>query len=165
MTAAATSVATLPVIRALLDEARRKNYQSGVLGIHAKPEWAGAESFEHQGTTVKVVPCVSALAVREALRERGEGRWIVVLTDRDDADLGAGIRSHLVWHRLRTPDPWSAVQARFAANGLDPALTTVAGHRDLAIGLLACTPMDGGWPPAPGGVLTRDHALGSVGRR
>lgn len=165
MTAAATSVATLPVIRALLDEARRKNYQSGVLGIHAKPEWAGAESFEHQGTTVKVVPCVSALAVHEALRERGDDRWLVVLTDRDDADLGAGIRSHLVWHRLRTPDPWSAVQARFAANGLDPALTTVAGHRDLAIGLLASTPMDGGWPPAPGGVLTRDHALGSVGRR
>lgn len=164
MTAVATSVATLPVVRALLDEARRKNYHSGVLGIHAKPEWLGAESFEHQGTTVKVMPCVSALAVREALRERSEDRWIVVLTDRDDADLGAGIRSHLVWHRLRTPDPWSAVQARFAANGLDPALTTVAGHRDLAIGLLACTPTDGGWPPAPGGVLTRDHALGSVGR-
>jgi hypothetical protein len=156
------SVATLPVVRALLDEARHKKYFAGTLGIRARPEWQGADQFEHHGVPVTVVTCVSSLAVREALRQRGEDRWLVILTDRDDADLGAGVRSHLVWHRLRTPDPWNAVLTRFAANGIDPGLTTGAAHRDLATGLLACTPADGGWPPAPGGVLTRDHAFGSV---
>ncbi len=58
---------------------------------------------------------------------------------------------HLIGHRLRTPDPWAAVRHRFAATGLDPALTSTPGHRDVAIGLLAAAPPDG-WPPAPAGV-------------
>lgn len=165
MSSSNAGVATLPVVRALLDEARRKHFFAGALGIHARPEWTGSTSFDFEGVPVIVMPCVSTLAVREALRARDHGGWLVILTDRDDADLGAGVRSHLVWHRLRTPDPWNAVQGRFSATGLDPALTSAPGHRDLAVGLLACIPADGGWPPAPGGVLTRDHALGSVAHR
>ena len=84
-----------------------------------------------------------------------------MLTDRPDDDLGAGVLSHLVWHRLRTPDPWDAVRLRFAATGVEPALTAAAGDREIAIGLLTASPPTG-WPPAPGGVLTRDHALGAV---
>lgn len=165
MTPATTGIATLPVVRALLDEALGKHYSTGTLGIRARPEWAGADAFEHHGVPVRVVPCISTLAVREALRQRADDRWLVILTDRDDGDLGAGVRSHLVWHRLRTPDPWNAVQGRFAATGLDPALTSGPGHRELAAGLLACGPAGESWPPAPGGVLTRDHALGSVAQR
>ena len=153
--------ATLPVLRALLDQARRKDYACGVLGVRARPEWAGQQTFTHADVPVRVVPCVSVLAVREALLERKQGQWLVVLTDRPDDDLGAGVLSHLVWHRLRTPDPWDAVRLRFAATGVDPALTTVADDREVAIGLLAASPQ-AGWPPAPGGVLTRDHALGAV---
>jgi hypothetical protein len=155
--------ASLPVVRALLDEAKRKNYRSGVLGIRSRPAWDGSESFVHDDTTVTVVPCVSSLAVREALLKRQREQWLVVLTDRSDSDLGAGVLSHLVFNRLRTPDPWEAVRHRFAATGIDPALTSVASHRDLASGLLAAAPA-GGWPPAPGGVLTIDHALTSVAR-
>src|SRR5712671_3335587 len=154
--------ATLPVLRALLDQARRKDYLSGVLGVRARPEeWAGPEEFTHVDVPVRVVPCVSALAVREALLGRAGGQWLVVLTDRPDDDLGAGVLSHLLWHRLRTPDPWDAVRLRFAATGVEPALTAAAGDRDIAIGLLVASPVSG-WPPAPGGVLTRDHALGAV---
>lgn len=155
--------ATLPVVRDLLDQARRKNYRDGVLGVRTRPEWPGSTTFLHEDTPVTVVPCVSTLAVREALLERRRGEWLVILTDRDEADLGAGVLSHLVHHRLRTPDPWEAVRHRFAATGIDPALTGVARHRDLATGLLAAAPA-GGWPPAPGGVLTVDHALASVAR-
>ena len=85
---------------------------------------------------MRVVPCVSALAVREALLERVRDQWLVVLTDRTDDDLGAGVLSHLVWNRLRTPDPWDAVRLRFAATGVDPALTAAADDREIAIGLL-----------------------------
>lgn len=156
--------ATLPVVRALVDEATRKNYRPGPLGVRARPEWSGPEVFDHDGVRVRVVPCVSTLAVREALRARGDGEWLVVLTDRDDADLGAGLRARLVGHRLRTPDPWDAVRQRFAAGGLDPALLGDGERsRDLATALLTATPAEG-WPPAPGGVLTRDHAYGAVAR-
>jgi hypothetical protein len=154
---------TIPVVRDLLDQAKRKNYRSGVLGIRTRPEWAGSTTFTHDDTPVTVVPCVSSLAVREALLERRPNEWLVVLTDRSESDLGAGVLSHLAHHRLRTPDPWEAVRHRFAATGIDPALTGVAAHRELASGLLAAAP-SGGWPPAPGGVLTSDHALGAVAR-
>ena len=87
--------ATLPVLRALLDQARRKNYPSGVLGVRARPEWPGPPEFTHADVPVRVVPCVSALAVREALLGRAAGQWLVVLTDRPDDDLGAGVLSHL----------------------------------------------------------------------
>ncbi len=153
--------ATLPVLRALLDQARRKDYGSGVLGVRARPEWTGTPTFTHADVPVRVVPCVSALAVREALLERVRDEWLVVLTDRPDDDLGAGVLSHLVWQRLRTPDPWDAIRLRFAATGIDPALTGTANDREIAIGLLTAAPPSG-WPPAPGGVLTRDHALGTV---
>ena len=160
VTATATR-ATLPVLRALLDQARRKDYRSGVLGVRARPEPMSPPTFTHAGVPVRVVPCVSALAVREALLERVRDQWLVVLTDRPDDDLGAGVLSHLVWQRLRTPDPWDAVRLRFAATGVDPALTAAADDREIAIGLLVASPASG-WPPAPGGVLTRDHALGAV---
>jgi len=153
--------ATLPVLRALLDQARRKDYVCGVLGVRARPEWTGTPTFTHADVPVRVVPCVSSLAVREALLKRVRDEWLVVLTDRSDDDLGAGVLSHLVWQRLRTPDPWDAVRLRFAATGIDPALTGTADDREIAIGLLTAAPAPG-WPPAPGGVLTRDHALGAV---
>ncbi|WP_026454407.1 BREX-2 system phosphatase PglZ [Saccharomonospora iraqiensis] len=155
--------ASQPVVRALLDEARAKGYEGGVLGVQADAKWEGPELFTHAGQPVRVAVCPSTLAVWEALRERGGEGWLVVLTPCDAADLGGGALSHLVWNRLRTPDPWQAVQQRFAAANLDPALYQHAEHRMVAAGLLAAMPQDG-WPPAPGGVLTRDHALESVVR-
>jgi hypothetical protein len=154
--------ASVPVLRSLLDEARRKKYPPSVLGVHASTEWPGPRTFTHQNVTVRVEPCVSALAVREALLSHQPGQWTVVLTDRTDEDLGTGLLSHLIGFRLRTPDPWAGVRDRFAASGIDPALTGLPSDREVATGLLAATPLSG-WQPAPGGVLTRDHALGSVG--
>lgn len=161
MTPAPAAPASVPVLRALLDHATSKGYRSGVLGVRARPEWNGPPTFTHDATTARVVGCISALAVREALLERDPVGWLVILTDRDD--LGDGVLSHLVWHRLRTPDPWDAVREQFAATSLDPALTTTPGSRELALGLLESRPTDG-WPPAQGGVLTRDHAWTSVAR-
>jgi PglZ domain len=156
-----TTRASLPVLRELLDEARGKNYEHGVLGVRADLEWSGARTFTHGKVRVRVEPCVSALAVREALLSRTADEWLIVLTDRSDEDLGTGVLSHFIGHRLRTPDPWAAVRYRFAATGLDPALTSTSGNRDIAIGLLAATPPDR-WPPAPAGVLTRDHAFSAI---
>ena len=157
-----TASASTPVLRELLDEARGKNYGYGVIGVRAKPDWPpDTRTFTHDKMPVRIEPCVSALAVREALLSRRKDEWLIVLTDRSDEDLGAGVLSHFVGHRLRTPDPWAAVRNRFEATGIDPAIFATAGDRDVATGLLAATPPDG-WPPAPGGVLTRAHAFGAV---
>ncbi|SDQ14877.1 PglZ domain-containing protein [Actinopolyspora saharensis] len=155
--------ASQAVVHALLDEALAKGYEGGVLGVQAEASWEGPESFTHAGRPVRVAVCPSTLAVWEALRERGGEGWLVVLTPRDATELGGGALTHLIWNRLRTPDPWQAVQQRFAAANLDPALYQHAEHRTVAAGLLAAMPQDG-WPPAPGGVLTRDHALEAVVR-
>lgn len=155
--------ATLPVVRAMLDQARRKRYRTGVLGVRAVPRWDGPETFQHDGVAVRVVPCESALAVREALLDADPQSWLVVLTDRDDADLGAGVLGHLVWHRVRNPDPWEAVTARFSASAVSAELVALPQHRELAAGFLAAQPVDG-WPPAPGGVLTAAHAFAALAR-
>ena len=135
-----TASASLPVLHELLDEARGKKYQPGALGVRANPEWQGTRTFTHDKMPVRIAPCISALAVREALLSRAHDEWLIVLTDRSEEDLGAGVLSHLIGNRLRTPDPWAAVLNRFSATGIDPALFAAAGNRDVATGLLAAAP-------------------------
>lgn len=158
---AATPVSTSMVL-AIVDEAWEKGYASGVIGMRGAPDRAVSADVQHHARTVRIRPAESALAVREVLREHHDGEWMVVVTDRDDADLGAGVLAHFVWQRLRSPDPWEAVRHRFAATGIDPALT-LGQSKDLAVALLAATPPTG-WPAAPAGILTRSHALASVAR-
>lgn len=149
------------MVLAIVDEARTMKYQTGVIGLRGLPGRTVAMDVPHDGRTVRVRPAESALAVREVLSEHREGDWLVVVTDRDDDDLGAGILAHFVWQRLRSPDPWEAVRHRFSATGIDPALTSRAHDRDLAASIVAATPA-AGWPAAPAGVLTRTHALSAV---
>jgi hypothetical protein len=160
VTVAATPVSTAMAL-AIVDEARDKNYECGVIGVRGLPERSRASEVQHQGRTVRLRHAESALAVREVLAEHRDGEWLVVITDRDDDDLGAGILAHFVWQRLRSPDPWEAVRHQFSATGIDPALTSRTRDRELAAALLAATPPTG-WPAAPAGVLTRTHALGAV---
>ncbi|MDQ7993692.1 MAG: BREX-2 system phosphatase PglZ, partial [Propionicimonas sp.] len=154
---------TTAMARALIDQARSKGYSEGVLGFRAPVAGVEPSSFDYSGQPVKLVPCVSSLAAREAILERAENSWLVLVTDRSDEDLGAGLLAHVIGQRLRTPDAWQAVQLRFAATGLDTLLVSGPQHREVATGLLDATPA-GGWPPAPAGVLSRDHAFGAVAR-
>ncbi|GAA1228636.1 BREX-2 system phosphatase PglZ [Prauserella halophila] len=152
------------VVRALLDSLVDKNYRGGVLGVQAGAEWDGPEQFTHRGRAVRVAACPSTLAVWEALHGAPDVDWVVVLTPCTRDDLGGGVLAHLLGNRLRTPDPWQAVQQRFGAERLDSQLQASGDKpRELAGGLLA-TLAEHHFPPAPGGVLTRDHALGSVAR-
>ena len=156
----ATPVSTSMVL-AMVDEAKAKHYPDGVIGLRGRPDSAITADLPHGDQTVRVRTAESALAAREVLAEHRDGDWLVIVTDRDDADLGAGILAHLIWQRLRSPDPWEAVRRQFAATGIDPALASGTQSRSLAVALLAAAP-HGGWPAAPAGVLTRTHALGAV---
>jgi hypothetical protein len=155
--------ATVSMLLAMVDMAKHRRYANGVLGVLADPRRAEPQELLHDGQRVRIRPAESALAVREALMEHVDGDWLVVITDRDDQDLGAGILAHFVGSRLWRPDAWEALRQSFSASGVAPALASRPGSRELAMALLAARPPEG-WPPAPAGVLTRAHAMTSVAR-
>ncbi|MFR9751682.1 BREX-2 system phosphatase PglZ [Nocardia sp. 004] len=157
-------VATRPIITAKLESAIRKRYRPGVLGLHAQPVWHGGD-FSHHGVPVTVAACPSVLAVWEAVGQRKPGEWLVILTSADQDELGIGLLAHLHGAKLETPLPWEAVRDNFSAATLEPALYRVrdgGNDRALAGGLLAVIDE---YRPAPGGVLTRDHAFTTVAQR
>lgn len=155
--------ATRSMLLAMIDMAKRRRYESGVLGVLARPDYAEHQDLHHDGQLVRVRPAESALAVRESLQEHVDGDWMVIVTDRDDQDLGAGLLAHFIGTRLQRPDAWEALRQSFSASGVAPALASRPGSRDLANALLSARPPEG-WPPAPAGVLTRAHAMTCVAR-
>lgn len=164
MTVAPGATVTVPMARALIDQALAKDYACGVLGFRAALAGSQPISFEHAGKPAVLVECVSALAAREAILSRPDDGWLVLVTERPDEDLGAGLLAQVIGQRLRPPDVWQAVQQRFAATGVEALLTAATDSRGVAAGLLEATPPQG-WPPVPAGVLTRDHAFGAAARR
>ncbi|BBX34838.1 alkaline phosphatase domain-containing protein [Mycolicibacterium mageritense DSM 44476 = CIP 104973] len=157
-----TLTATEPIIRARLKKASAKQYRHGVLGLRAKPVWDG-DSFEYDGAPVTVVACPSVLSIWEAIDTRDAQGWTVVLTNVDDDDLGDTVLAHLLDGRLITPDPWDALRSNFSASTIEPALYRSTNDRALANGLLSVLSVDA-YTPAPGGVLTRDHAMRALAR-
>ncbi|MFT4164431.1 MAG: BREX-2 system phosphatase PglZ [Microlunatus sp.] len=158
------TVVSPAMVHAMIDYVISQRYTSGdgVLGIRGR---LGEDRLitEHQGRPVTVSFAESALAAREALLDWEPGRWTVLVTDRSEDDLGVGVLGHLIGQQLRSPDPWQAVRQRFGATAVDVRLTSAPQQQAIAQGLLEVMPAEG-WPAAPGGVLTRDHALGSVAR-
>lgn len=159
-----TSTVTAAAVSAVVAkvESRRRDRAGGVIGLRAFPEPTVAVMRPSPGGhPIHVEACPSTLAVWDAFhRWHGEG-WLVILTDRPEDDLGAGTLAQLVDHRLITPDPWEAALQVFGARTLQRALITEGLQAELPTRLVALTPEDG-WPSAPGGVLTREHAYASV---
>ncbi|WP_327588227.1 BREX-2 system phosphatase PglZ [Nonomuraea sp. NBC_00507] len=156
--------ATLSAIRGIVSRIVTSSLSRQVIGVRARPVWTGEPSFPLEGPAgeiiVEVRACPSALAVREELlTHRGKPGYLVILTDVDEADLGLGLLTHLARGMLISLKPWELLKQSFAARTIDPLLLA----EDWAAAALArWTPADSGWPPAPGGALTRDHALGHL---
>ena len=70
MSGSVATTVTPAMVRALIDEAKRKNYDHGVLGFRSTAQGVEPQTFQHDRQTVAVVPCVSALAARAALAQR-----------------------------------------------------------------------------------------------
>lgn len=158
------AAATLPAIRGIVSRIAQSSQPRRVIGIHARPEWIGEPSFRLEGTSgeilVHVRACPSALAIREELiAHREEPGYLVVLTDVDAADLGLGLLTHLARGMLIPLKPWDLLKQSFVARTIDPLLLA----EDWAAAALArWEPAGSGWAPAPGGALTREHALGHL---
>lgn len=156
------ATATPAVVRALIRKLRAKPANGRVVGIHAQPVWHHEPVLTVDGAPVRVKPCVSPLAVREALLEHqdadGAG-YLVVVTDCNADDLGTAIRAHFAGNRLVEVDLWATVQESFRGQ-VEAAF--VARDKAWAPGALVEHEPAAGWPPAPGGTLTRDFALAQL---
>lgn len=152
----AVSVAQLRAMVAAWLDRDEQHPAAPALALRARPEWTGEASFELGRTRIRVVPAVSALAVRAALLDRATDERLVVLTECDEDDLGTGLLTYFSGHKLVSVEPWEVVRTHFRAAALDPALVRLG--RRVAEALVEYAP-PGGWPPVPGGLLTRDRAL------
>lgn len=151
------------IVLALVEKARERHWapEYGALGVRGVLAGEELALREADGTSVRVVFAGSVLAARELLCQRRPDSWLVLVTDREESDLGAGVLAQLIGAELRSPDPWQAVRQRFRAATIDAQLTSASGHREIAHGFLEAMPLDA-WAPAPAGALTRDHAFGCL---
>ncbi|MFI2336786.1 BREX-2 system phosphatase PglZ [Nocardia rhamnosiphila] len=161
--AAALPEADLSAVRSKIAELRSKNYPRGVVAIAAVPAWSGPEAFEHDGQTVRVRTAPSVLAVRDALTERHRDGvdWVVILTDREAAELPVGVLEHLVAGRLSNLDPWPALRELFRASRQEFHLLSLNNGAARA----ALRDLDEVDKPAPRGVLTNDHLFAELSRQ
>lgn len=149
--------ASRATIEALVRGQRLRDEQrpTRVIGVQARTDWIGPASFAVDGESVRVVPCRSALEVRSQLAERDDpAEWLVLLTDRDERDLGRDVLVRLARRRLEPIDAWSAVAGSFGALGVETSLRRIP---DLAGALLEHRPPTG-YAPIVGTVLDRDTA-------
>src|SRR5699024_37338 len=158
--AAVTTAAVAAVVSKI--ESNERYQSGGIIGIAAQPdERVVLERRSPAGHQVTVAACPSTLAVWRAIHEWDGDGWLVILTDRPEEDLGPATLARFVEHRLKTPDPWEAAMEVFGAQTIQRSLLAQSQNADLATQLVAITP-DGGWPVAPGGVLTSDHVFASI---
>ncbi|GAA1254433.1 BREX-2 system phosphatase PglZ [Streptomyces javensis] len=132
--------------------------------LRAAPRWDGPAELawgEHRHASVATAP--SPLAAYElVLAHRAPAApgpdVLVVLTDREEAELGPDLLAKVHRHRVNVVDSWDVVRESFGAVSADRWLVDETWAAEA---LLDATP-PGGWPRLPGGVLSRDKALGEL---
>ncbi|WP_250281950.1 BREX-2 system phosphatase PglZ [Frankia sp. CiP1_Cm_nod2] len=148
-----------------LRRAARSNHggQPRVLLVRAQPDWPVPGELDAGGRPVRVVPCVSPLAVLEEVtrwaRDPVEDGWLVLLTDADEETLGDSVLAQVYRQRVDVIEPWLAVLEDFGATQADPRLRAPE-YRWVAQALLEARP-PAGWPRRPDG-LSRQDALAEL---
>ena len=131
-----------------------------ILLIRAQPVWPGGfPSLQVGTTTVWVCEGVSQFAILDAYLELPDGDLLIVLTDRTEHDLGDAVLLRAHGAKVEALDEWDAVPGMYSARRCDRELRRLGSWVPSA--LLEHQP-PGGWPAAPGGSVTTNHALGNL---
>jgi hypothetical protein len=139
-----------------------------VVLLRADPTWDGPGELpwgERRRASVAAAP--SPLAVYELVlthvKPSATGpEVLVVLTDREEAELGPDVLAAVHRQRVNAVDTWDVVREAFGASTSDHRLF---GENWAAEALLDATPPQGGWPRLAGGVLSRREALTALALR
>lgn len=114
------------VLRAKLESIQRREQKDDrrsrkrFIGIHA-PGWLGRDELMVGGEAFRVVFCPSALAVREQMAAlAADGPRVVIVTDRDEKQLGVDVQARVFRNRFQSIDPWGTVLEMFQATRLGP---------------------------------------------
>ncbi|MEV0809241.1 BREX-2 system phosphatase PglZ [Micromonospora sp. NPDC050200] len=127
-----------------------------VMVVRAEPAWPHDPAILLPGgRQVRVVPCVSPLAIWEHLAADRGDEVLVLLTDIPESSLGHGVRSRIFRQRVINVEPWDLVVDAFGAQVPDSALEREGWAGEA---LLDAMP-PAGWPKLTTAVLTRDVAL------
>ena len=140
------------VLRAMVGKARESEPSPGVLAVSATPSWPGEPVLKSEAGPIRVLPCISPLAVRDALthlEEPSEGEVVVILTDLDERELGQEVIARVWRQRLLRPTGWDAAKHLFRVDRLDPALADARWLIDLLVDVAPAR----GYPPPPSGFL------------
>ena len=153
----ATPELVLQLVRDLREQLRKQADIDGVeppqlvVGVRAQASWTYGDLAEESGP-IRVVPCLTPLAVREALCDNAasgdRSSALVILTPLPESALGADVLGRFVRPYLRYVNSWKAVCQRFGVRQLDPDYGT-SGLAWMADALLS-VPRDG----APTAVTT-----------
>ncbi|MEU9969488.1 BREX-2 system phosphatase PglZ [Streptomyces malaysiensis] len=143
-----------------------------VVLLRSAPMWEEQPILSwNGGRRARVATAPSVLAVyQEALSHLnapGPGSvedpsLLVLLTDREDAELDPGILVRAYRYAIQHVDNWDLIRETFTASGIDPRLSDETWG--VAEALLEAAPA-GGWPGLNRQVLSRTHALAALARR
>ena len=158
-------LATPTLVRSKIAEVLKADATARVVALLASPAWPHDERVDLPGGRVAVVrPCVSSLAVRDALSSLDQlppADVLVLLTELETTALGDSISARLAGQRVLPLDRWQHLMSAFRARAIDPRLTREPWAVDA---LLDLAPSDG-YPAVRSGFLDRDTALGELAAR
>lgn len=129
-----------------------------VVAIRTASPWRGPAVLEAAGRRCRVVECLSALALSEALDSLGEAETLIVITSLGSRDLGADLRLRLASGKPHDIDTWSLLREAFGARAVDPRLTALPWFPEA---LLAVAPL-AGFAPVASGFLDADTAWAAL---
>ena len=134
------------------------DYAPNAVVVSAQPSWDGPDQLSAEGVAFTVVPCVSVLAVRDALASADAP--VVVLSPFGKDELGTDVCARIVKGRPLSSDRREAVAHLFGAAELDPRLI----RNEALVDLLVASAPSGGYQRVTGRVLTEEHALRALAK-
>ena len=149
---------TFVQIKAQVAAIRKKIPGTKSIAIRSKAKWSGNSSYEDNGEVFHIHQCDSPLAMRLALRESGDERTIVLVTDLDDHDISDDILVRLKPRKLIPLDSWQIVKALFQVRAVDPRVTRYGWMADALMDLIP----PNGYPPVATGFLDAETVWGIV---
>ena len=153
-----TNSPTFAQIKAQVAAIRKKLPGTKSIAIRCKTKWSGNSSYEDNGEVFQIHQCDSPLAMRLALRESGDEKTTVLVTDLDDHDISDDILVRLKPRKLIPLDSWQIVKALFQVRAVDPRVTRHGWMADVLMDLIP----PNGYPPVATGFLDAETVWGIV---